>query len=146
MCIDPLTSLRLHSGFLRTGPFMQMQKALGEETCPRRSRLKKEGERGGKLARKHSHSGATAVQSVLKLPKLAWDTHRKSTGGVKNATQFFIHKSLYPARLCTVYMLVQERSLYPEKQQLCHTLESNWPAEASWRVVRKRSGKDTQHF
>jgi len=28
-----------------------MQKALGEETCPRRSRLKEERERDGKLAR-----------------------------------------------------------------------------------------------
>lgn len=49
---------------------MQMQKALGEKTCPRRSRLKKEGERGGKLARPDSHLGPTAVQNVLKLPKL----------------------------------------------------------------------------
>lgn len=42
-------------------PFMQMQKALGEEIGPRRSRLKEEGERGGKLARQCSHLGATAV-------------------------------------------------------------------------------------
>lgn len=32
-------------------PFMQMQKALGEEIGPRRSRLKEKRERGGKLAR-----------------------------------------------------------------------------------------------
>lgn len=49
---------------------MQMQKALGEKTCPGRSRLKEEGERGGKLARPGSHLGPTTVQSVLKLPKL----------------------------------------------------------------------------
>lgn len=47
-----------------------MQKVLGEKTHPRRSRLEEEGERGGKLARPGSHLGPTAVQSVLKLPKL----------------------------------------------------------------------------
>lgn len=49
---------------------MQMQKALGEKTYPRRSRLEEERERGGKLARPGSHLGPTALQSVLKLPKL----------------------------------------------------------------------------
>lgn len=49
--IDFTVMQRLDIFFFRTGPFMQMQKALGEETCPRRSRLKEEGERGGKLAR-----------------------------------------------------------------------------------------------
>lgn len=41
---------RLDFFFFRTGPFMKMQKALREKTCPRRSRLKEEGERGGKMA------------------------------------------------------------------------------------------------
>lgn len=56
------------------------------------------------------------------MPSVLETHQKKPTRWVKGATKICIQKPLYPARLCTVYMLVQEWSLFTEKQELCQIL------------------------